>query len=196
LIAVAALVAANLIPLVGVFAWGWDAFNIVLLYWIENVIVGAINVLKILLAAQVAEDTGATANDTSKAFLVPFFIVHYGIFMLVHGIFLFALFGNTDAPRIGHVFAGVGGWAVLALLASHLVSFVGNYVVGGERLRTTPKDQLFAPYGRVVVMHLVILVGAVGVQASGSPLVLLVLLVVGKTVLDVWFHLRERSRRA
>ncbi len=43
-----ALIAANLLPLLGVIFLGWDAFAILLLYWAENVVIGAINVLKII----------------------------------------------------------------------------------------------------------------------------------------------------
>jgi hypothetical protein len=45
------LVLANLIPLYGVLAFGWETFPLLLLFWVENVIVGGFNVLKMLLAA-------------------------------------------------------------------------------------------------------------------------------------------------
>ncbi|MES1239846.1 MAG: DUF6498-containing protein, partial [Chloroflexota bacterium] len=44
------LVAANLIPLVGVLLFGWSLWTILVLYWVENGIVGLWNVLRILLA--------------------------------------------------------------------------------------------------------------------------------------------------
>ena len=34
------LIAANLVPLYGVFQWGWKVGDILILYWIENVIIG------------------------------------------------------------------------------------------------------------------------------------------------------------
>src|ERR1700692_2655136 len=38
-VAAAALFAAfNLVPLYGIYAWGWDAFQLLLLYWGETVI--------------------------------------------------------------------------------------------------------------------------------------------------------------
>ena len=46
----AVLVAVNLVPLVGVAFWGWSLMLILVLYWIESGIVGAINVLKIARA--------------------------------------------------------------------------------------------------------------------------------------------------
>ena len=47
------------------------------------------------------------------------------------------------------------------------------------------------PYGRVVVLHLTILFGGFGVQALGSPLWALLLLVVLKTGIDLAAHVRE-----
>ena len=44
------LVAANLIPLVGVLFFGWSLWTILVLYWVENGIVGFWNVPRIMLA--------------------------------------------------------------------------------------------------------------------------------------------------
>ena len=48
--AVVALVVANLIPLIGVLFFGWSVWNILVIYWLENGIVGVINVLKMSVA--------------------------------------------------------------------------------------------------------------------------------------------------
>ena len=42
------LIGANLIPLFGVLVWDWSTFEVVILYWLENVIIGAINILKMM----------------------------------------------------------------------------------------------------------------------------------------------------
>src|SRR5215212_5927619 len=44
------LVLANLIPLIGVLFFGWSLITILVLYWLENGIVGLWNVPKILMA--------------------------------------------------------------------------------------------------------------------------------------------------
>ena len=54
--AVVALVVANLIPLLGVLFLGWSVWNILIIYWLENGIVGFINVLK--MTAATGEDAG------------------------------------------------------------------------------------------------------------------------------------------
>ena len=40
--AVAALIIANLVPLVGVLWFGWDVWGILIIYWLENGIVRAL----------------------------------------------------------------------------------------------------------------------------------------------------------
>jgi hypothetical protein len=55
--AVVLLVAPNLVPLIGVLAWGWNVPTILVLYWVENGIVGILNVPKMLLAAAPDTDT-------------------------------------------------------------------------------------------------------------------------------------------
>jgi len=44
------LVGFNLVPLAGVLFWGWNISTLLIRYWVENGIVGILNVPKILLA--------------------------------------------------------------------------------------------------------------------------------------------------
>lgn len=179
---VLALLAANALPLVGVLFLGWSLPEVLLLYWAESAVVGGFTVLKMLAARRL-----------SALFYVPFFCVHYGLFMAVHLVFLVALFlrGADAAATLRHV-----GLGALVLVASHGVSFVVNHLRGGERDRV-PIDKLFvAPYGRIVVMHLTVLLGAFLALALGSPVPALALLVVLKTAADLRAHLKERERAA
>jgi len=188
-----ALLAANLVPLAGVLFLGWKVFPVVLLFWMENVIIGILNVLKILLAKP-------TEPPIAKLFLVPFFCVHYGMFCFVHGIFVVTIFGGQGGA--GPVATGIRqvadlssmGWALLALAASHIYSFAVNYIGAGEYHRAEAGQLLFQPYGRVVVLHVAILGGAFILAMLKSPVGGLVLLVVLKTALDAFAHLRERLK--
>src|SRR5438128_1134261 len=44
------LLLANALPIAGVLLLGWTVFPLVLLYWLENVVVGGFNVARLLLA--------------------------------------------------------------------------------------------------------------------------------------------------
>ena len=280
------LIVANVIPLVGVLLFGWSLWTILVLYWVENGIVGFWNVPKLLLAQgailppvvpPVPDDAAlaATGWDPAKAAklraeweaarqaqqqaidaagaassgppaaagtsasggqsrvrvfgqsvgggagrlgLAVFFLMHYGIFWFVHGVFVFTLpafFGGASGPACAPAISpgalpetldvamtcnGAFGeivWsnvviAAIALFISHGASFLFNYVGRGEYLTTSPMRQMGAPYGRVVVLHLTIILGAFAITFLGAPIAALLLLVLLKTALDLGLHLRER----
>jgi len=189
------LVAANLVPLAGVVAFHWTVLSVLLLYWFENVVIGGINVLKMAIASP--KDL---ASDVIKVFLIPFFIVHYGMFTFVHGMIILGFFGHlarlSPSPSTFWTAlhdAGVG-WGVVAIVASHGFSFLHNFWLGGEYRNVTPQVLMAQPYARVVVLHVAILIGGFGAVALGSPAVALVVLVLLKTGLDLRAHLGERDK--
>jgi len=209
------LVSANILPLWGVLFLKWDAFYIILLYWSENLAVGFYNILKIA-AARVRHPV----EHLAKLFLIPFFTIHYGGFMAVHGFFILAFaqkaHEGTSVPSIGgqswpcffvfiqllinvirQMFATIPSqmkFAILALFISHGVSFVYNYLLMGEYKTAKPKDLMNQPYARVVVLHIAILAGGFFTMMVGSPVALLLVLVVGKIILDIKMHLREHKK--
>lgn len=207
------LIAVNAIPLVGVLYLGWDIFTLLILYWIESGVVGIINVAKMARAEGSRASTPSgpfpvrgLATTAPKGCLIPFFILHYGIFWLVHGVFVLllpifvGLGGLISRPTAGLVVEGprisAEGIVVatLALIASHAVSFYVNFVRGGEYRTASPGGLMLAPYGRVVVLHVTILLGSMLVFALGQPVALLLLLVVLKTALDLILHVVSHRR--
>ncbi len=230
---VLSLIAANFVPLLGVLVLGWSTFAIVVVYWAENVIIGAINVLKMIVCSpsretiELAETTSqqrlgnskqvqelleqqsphlAALHHASKFFFIPFFIFHYGMFCFGHGVFVFELLGKGGA-MFGGPLESWGYfwdrlreekllWAVGALAASHLFSFLTNFLYRGEYRRVTVPQLMFQPYGRIVILHIAIIFGAMLIQFLGSPVWMLVILVIGKTILDIGLHVAERERNS
>ncbi|MBN2315606.1 MAG: hypothetical protein JXM79_16880 [Sedimentisphaerales bacterium] len=214
-ISVMALLAANTIPLFGVLFLKWDAFYVVLLYWAENVVIGFYNVLKMAFAA-----VPHPIAHLGKLFMIPFFIIHYGGFTAVHGFFVLAIFHQEKGPGsliegkawpcffvfvqllfnvIGYMYSLIPfqvRLSILALFASHGVSFVYNYLLKREYVSTNPGKLMASPYGRIVVMHIAILAGGFFTMVLGSPAGLLVVLVVLKTVMDVKLHNRSHRKAA
>jgi hypothetical protein len=198
-IAALLLIVVNLIPLFGVLFFGWSLFSILLLYWLENGIIGFFNIFKIALArAPSSGGSGFTVNGrpvspSNKEIRIIFFIFHYGLFWTVHGVFVFAFFGPSSG-----LFSGVGlrgvAIAAAALFLSHGVSFVVNFLGKEEYLTVSPDKQMSEPYSRVVALHVTILVGGFFADSLGAPLAALILLVLLKTVIDLLAHLREHRK--
>jgi hypothetical protein len=192
------LILANLLPLYGVAFMDWEVFPLLFLYWVENVIVGVINVLKMLICSP-----ENIARWAGKIFLIPFFCFHYGMFTLVHGIFVVGLFGgfftnDAEFPDANIFLSTITGyqlyWAILALALSHLISFVYNYIGKGEYKKANVSELMNQPYGRVVVLHLTIIFGGFLISALGSPKFALVLLIAIKAFIDIRAHLKQHSR--
>jgi hypothetical protein len=192
----AALVLANAVPILGVLFLGWTVFPLVLLYWLENVVVGGFNVAKLLMA-----QPREPAFWLGKLFLIPFFMLHFGGFTYVHGVLVVAFFGPkgtqpfdllTAVPAA--IRANQLGWGVLSLVISHGLSFYWNYIKSGEYQRASLNVLMGQPYGRIIVLHLTVLFGGWVVMLLGSPLFALVLLVGLKTAADWRAHQAERRK--
>ena len=270
-----ALVIANAIPLIGVLFFGWSLITILVLFWVENGIVGIWNIPRILLArgslvqslenmseeaafnatgnahaaaelrarwqqaqARVAtvESGGSSqmpvnpiagalmnTGGLGRAVMAFWFLIHYGIFWTVHGFFVL-----TVLPRFGglsqtgcveqtlpsglpagfptdQIPLGVAGCAspfgeivwsnvwlgAAALFLSHGASFFLNYIGKKEYLATSAMRQMFAPYSRVVMLHVTIIFGAFVIAFLGAPIGALLVLVIVKTLFDLNLHLRE-----
>ncbi|MCB0620548.1 MAG: hypothetical protein KDC43_11425 [Saprospiraceae bacterium] len=120
------LIAANLVPLLGVLFQGWDATEVAFLYWAETAIIGLIQILRMLTTRQFVnrqlldlvkeserEELLTTWGDPApgkqifhRLFLPAFFVVHFGFFIWIQGqiLFSFVLSGFLD-PSI----SGSGG---------------------------------------------------------------------------------------
>jgi hypothetical protein len=209
------MLAANLVPLAGVVWFGWNLHELLVVYWLENGVVGLANVPKILVAAGPNErslsmtvngrpvtlpDPPADPGDrpTLRAGNLPvaaFFCLHYGIFWVVHGVFVLAF--PAFAPAMTPVSLSslpVVALGTAAVAASHGVSLYANFLRGGEWRRVGPGDRMGAVYGRVVVLHLTVILGAFAVAAAGAPVAALAVMVALKTGIDVVAHLREHRR--
>ena len=65
--AVAALIVANLVPLVGVLWFGWNVWTILIIYWLENGVVGVFNVLKMRRAEGPEPSPGGRRRPTTAS---------------------------------------------------------------------------------------------------------------------------------
>jgi hypothetical protein len=193
-LSVLVLIAVNLLPLGGVLFYGLTVFAVMVLFWAENVVIGILNVAKMVTLFKLRGDLGALG-------MAAFFGMHYGIFTTVHGVFVFTIFSPDDgaSPSISTDEASFGVFAIplLALIASHTLSFLFNFLWQKEYMVVTANELMIRPYGRVVALHVTILVGGFVVMSLGAPVYALVLLILIKIGIDLAAHMHEhRSLQA
>jgi hypothetical protein len=197
-LAVISLVVANLVPAFGVVFLGWDALGLVLLYWMENIVTGFFTVWKMSLSRV------GRGHERTRRFFIVFFMVHYGGFCAGHLVLACA--------ALGHAAFGEGVFSVLPqyltfgmfaslgmLLFEHGRSFYVGYVRPRKHLSTDVGSLMFTPYPRIVILHLVVIVG--GIMADkyrhAGPQLAVLLLIPLKTVMElILFRFRSGNQPA
>ncbi|HBJ93377.1 DUF6498-containing protein [Ponticaulis sp.] len=202
-------IAVDFVPVILVFVFGWGAAPLVLLYWAENVIIGVVTFFRIIASSLVSL---GGVGSVFGFFLAAFFSVHYGMFCFGHGIFLFS-FINLPGAEIGigppgpDAFMEMLGAIVTAYPAAlyamglifvfQLIAAVKDYWPGGQHGYASPQEEMFSPYGRIIVLHVGVFVGAFALLAIGDPAIGVLALILLRMAFSVlgraW---RDRDRGA
>ena len=189
LASVVALIAANLLPLAGVLFGGWKLDEVIVLFWAESAVIGFYTLLKM-----------AVVGKWWALFAGAFFAGHFGGFMAIHFLFIYEMFvrglhGRGSEPgaveALTRLFTPL--WpALLALFLSHGFSFGLNFLARREYRRATISSLMVAPYRRVTLMQVTLILGGWLVMALNDPMPALVLLIVLKVAADLYAHRGER----
>jgi hypothetical protein len=199
---------ANLLPLAGVWYWGWDAFQVLMLYWAETVIVAGWTLARIatMPAALLGKiEVNGKSRPGTNLSMTLFFAVHAGMFIIVHLVFLLALFSGDWAGRLAQplsflhaLFISSGAWVPLAL--AFIAGFIGFVTANPQPTVVTrllhridaqpafvaqgldPKKDHIGPlvgalYARIIVMQFGIIFGAWFSQSYGNKAPLMIVIV-------------------
>lgn len=193
------LILLNAVPVYGVIEWGWKSFDLIFLYWFENLVIGVFMILRILMRRY-----AHPVELTFPLFFAPFFTVHFGMFCYVHGMFIIGLFGKgltgelagLNIPEIiipliesHHLF-----WPIMALVAYQLIDWIRDTSERGFGSDSI-KELTTAPYRRITVLHIAILASGFALGALNEPLTGLLLLIAFKTAMDI-YHWNKDEKAA
>ncbi|MBX3434823.1 MAG: hypothetical protein KF847_16010 [Pirellulales bacterium] len=190
-----ALVLANLVPLIGVLWLDWSTGWVLALYWAENVVIGLVTVMKIFTCR------GGNPTWPSRLGNAAFFTLHYGAFALGHAIGLVMLVnlpggagGGEAAPaqppvQVSPLWLGL---TLAGMAASHVYEFVAEFLFAGRGRDKDLAAIATAPYPRLIILHVVVVLGAFASLEAGSAKPAVVLLVLLKTGLDLALHYGRR----
>ena len=185
--------AANLLGLAIALYMGWSPGMIILFYWAENIIIGLWQIPRLWAVSN--------ARAGERVVLGLFFTVHYGLFAIIHGVFVGALFFSPesidtqslslptmeDTPLkpfyLALILPGLP-LALLGLFISHGAQFFQDWS-SGRLAQAKIQRVMFEPYPRLVVLHVTIIgSGLVFNSALPWPTFGVILLGIVKTVMD------------
>jgi len=187
------LIAVNLVPVFGVWFEGWDAKKVFIVYCMETVIVGLVNILKmtgITLFVQAKHQWNEGDNSTmvNGFYFILFFMVHYGFFVFVQTqIFFAATDLNNSAigfgiySKIPGMLGPEGRLLILIFIVYYTVQGLFSFFGGGEYKRTSMSTVMFEPYIRIFVQQFIVILG--GMMLAFKAYNLFILLVAGVKII-------------
>lgn len=194
-----AILAVDLFPIYAIFQFGWDAGSLVFLYWLENVVIGAITLLR-MSAASV---NNGIAGGIAMLFMGPFFTVHYGMFCFVHGVFLVS-FNEMGGGAAFDMFSPLGVFDYALGTGAHMPVFIGaifalqlalfliDFIGRGQWRESDAATEMGKPYGRIIVLHFGLFVGFAAMIALGQPFIGVLGLILLRALWGVYQSVRRR----
>lgn len=184
------LLAVNLLPLMGVAFWGWDAFELLVLYWCETAVIAFWTIVQVVLMPA-----------RGGAFRAIFLAIHAGIFMTVHMMFLWSMFGGAWEAVISGPIAlfrtmliEQGLWVPLAGLFAvrGILTLAG--LIGVAPDAASDKAAIYDLYRRIIVLQLTLIAGGWATKLVGGstgPVILVGL----KIAIDLLFDPFAKAQR-
>jgi hypothetical protein len=205
--------AANMLQVYGVLYWGWDMFQILMLYWMETLVIGfwALLRLAVLPAGLLGEMTvNGRVVAATNTLLLQLFVPFVAISMAAHLLILWVVFSGASAVDVHGLFSfaskfivASGAWA--PLLFTWLSGAVGFYespkrsdFVPAIRARLSPRQisvvqssptadgvgaAIGGTLGRIVMLQVATIIGGMFARSYGTAAPWLMLIGM-KTILD------------
>jgi len=206
------LIVTNLLVIYLAYTQNWSTQEILLLYWLQSVIIGIFQFIKILDLKKFSTE-GFKINDQSvlptiktKYSTAIFFAFHFGFFHFVYLIFILT-FNSRITQNVSFRYTIQNGtysysssgtsltpisnfstliYPTLIFFVNHLVSFFSNRRIDRQSNKNIGA-MMFAPYARIIPMHLTLIFGF----ALGIPKLFFLVI---RGFVDFISHLLEHYR--
>jgi len=184
------LIVVNLIPLYGVWFEGWDAKQIFLVYCLETVIIGIINVVKmacitIFVRNKDVWENGGSSSMQSGWFFIFFFIIHYGFFVFIQTQMFFAVSGMIPDgsllmkySKIPGLLGDNGKLLLLIFVAYYTMQSVFGFFSSGVYKTISLGRQMFEPYMRIFIQQFVVILGSIFLSFKAGKIFILIFIIV------------------
>lgn len=198
------MTAGNLVPLAGVLFFGWSLLAVMLAFWLDNVAIGVFTAGRILYARLDGKTASGRSSAVTRIYTAMYFVLQYTFVCFVHGLLVVGLFGLVGEKLAGKAVPELDVYilavlrqpetliAAFAMLLTRGFDFIAGYLRPRAYEEADIGKEQSAPYRRVMLLHLVVVLGGGIALALRSPIAALVMLVLLKTAGD----LIEENRRA
>ena len=203
------LVAANLLPVVGVWFLNWSAQEVFLVYCFETIIIGGFTLVKMLITGFIIkkdewQTTGGSSTKLPFWFFMLFFLVHYGLFVSVQMGIFFAVSGIGDEAGITF-FNFFSKWPSLLtneayiMLGVFIVSYgfrlTTDFILTGDYKTSSLGYLMFQPYGRIFIQQVTVILGSMFLSFGAGKIFILLFALI-KIFFEVFIDFNLLSKKA
>jgi hypothetical protein len=184
------LILVNIIPFLGVWLEGWDAKQLFIVYCLETVIVGIINVIKMacvtifVKSKDVWENNGSTSMQ-SGWFFIFFFIIHYGFFVFIQTQIFFSVSGIIKDgsffmkySKIPELLGPGGKLMLMIFVAYYTVQNLFGFFTSGKYKTISLGRLMFEPYIRIFVQQFVVILGSMFLTFGAGKIFVLIFIII------------------
>lgn len=168
------LIAANILPVIGVLAWGWSPIEVFIVYCLETIIIGILTLVKMgIVTITRNQESWQTAGGKSVKpglALMIFFIFHYGMFVAIQMGLFFSVSGIASKANIGF-FNFFYKWpsllnkdALIMLIAFFFCygfKMLVDFIFTGKYKTATLAGLMFEPYIRIFIQQFTVILGSI-----------------------------------
>lgn len=193
------LILVNMIPVYGVWFEGWNASQIFLVYCMETIIIGILNVMKmafitIFIKHKEEWENNDTTTLQSGWLFIFFFIFHYGLFVFVQTQIFFGVSGLIKNDSLLGSYASIpnalgndGKLLLLIFITYYTVQNFRDFILSGEYKTISLGTLMFQPYGRILIQQFVVIAGSMFLAFGAGKIFILILATV-KMFFEIYFN--------
>ena len=176
-------------------------WSIVMAYFLETIIIGILNALKMALCVAYKRHNGGTQGFG----IILFFLVHYGFFVAIQSIFAFTFFelggstfftdGISVLKNYWTLLQLDGMWLLLlSIIFNNCFSFITDFLGEKRYLKFTASELMIKPYLRIFIQQFVVVLSGFFLAYLDAGFIAAVLLIVIRRAIDLFLvSLRDNS---
>jgi len=202
------LIVVNLLPVVGVWFWGWSPVAVFIVYCFETIIIGFFNLVKMGIVTAIKKtdiwyNQGSQSRVSGFMFML-FFLVHYGMFVAIQMGLFFAVSGIGDQYHLSF-FNFFYKWPqlinedALIMLAAFVVGYgykmLQEFILSGEYKTISLSILMFQPYMRIFIQQITVILGSIFL-AFGAGKVFILIFALVKIVFEVYLNFEGILKKA
>ncbi len=186
----------SVLMILGLIFFNWRPEVIIFAYLFETIIIGVIQIIKMISVALFSENEKASPNKQSPWFIIPFFFFHFFFFIAIQMVFVF-LFLDIDNLELSkspfsilHNFIALFTMpdmqeAYLIIVLNNIFHTFKTFYTTGKYSESTISELFMQPYIRIYVQQFVAILGGFLFMLTAAPKLIAILLIGLKTFVDL-----------